>query len=398
MLVYTVLLMALGEGHTLKDRFCNAREAITGMFPTRRRVGETYQGFIRQLLSLGERLLQPVMRHLRCRLRDIAGHHWTRNGFIAFAVDGSRVELPRTAANEEAFGCGGRKGTGPQAWLTTLWHVGTGLPWAWRIGKATDAERTHLRDMLCVLPENALLIADAGFTGYDLMKEILAGDRSFLIRVGSNITLLKNLGYIKVEADGTVFLWPTKIRQQSYPPLVLRLIVVHRGGKKMFLLTNLDEEKLCLRQAAFFYEMRWGVEVFFRSLKHTLARRKMLSHAPRQAKAELAWTMIGLQLLGLMSVEQIIHADKDPLSWSVAMSLRAVRQTMLDRKPSRRCGNLFGVLSMCVKDDYTRKSRKRARNWPHKKTESPPGMPKIRKANKLEIKQAQEFKDKQVAA
>jgi len=383
-LIYTILLACFSPGCTIKDRFAEARECITSMYPTRRRVGGTYQGFIKQLLSLGNFLLTPVMEHLRRRLREIASGHWTREGFLAFAVDGSRVELPRTEANEEAFGCGGRKGTGPQAWLTALWHVGTGLPWAWLIGKANDAERNHLRNMLHILPEKALLIADAGFTGYALMNEILRHKISFLIRVGSNVTLLKKLGHARMENDGTVYLWPVNAQDKAQPPLVLRLITLQRHGRKIYLLTNLDEEKLSIKQAAFFYELRWGVEVFFRSLKQTLCRRKMLSHAPKQARAELAWTMIGLQLLGLMSVEAIIRAKRDPLSWSVAMSLRAVRNSMRNRKPAES-RNFFVALSHCVKDGYTRRGSKKARNWPHKKKESPPGSPKIRNANETEL-------------
>lgn len=365
---------------------------MTSMYISRRRVGGTYQGFIKRLLLLGNLLLEPVMEHLRQRLREIAAKHWTRDGFLAFAVDGSRVDAPRTAANEKTLGCCGCDKTGPQFWLTTLWHMGTGLPWAWKIGKASDSERTHLGDMLHRLPKKALLVADAGFTGYELMNEILAGGLSFLIRIGSNVTLLKKLFHAQIKDDGTVYLWPEKVRKRLQPPLVLRLVVMQRRGKKMYLLTNLNEKTLSIRQAAFFYEMRWGVEVFFRSLKQTLSRRKMLSHAPKQAKAELAWTMIGLQLLGLLSVEGVIKAGKDPLSLSVAMSLRAVRGMMQNRKPLRNCSNLSVAFSQCVKDNYNRKNRKRARDWPHKKTKSPLGTPKIRKANEIEVEIAKELR------
>ena len=51
-------------------------------------------------------------------------------GWVAVAVDGSRIDLPRAEANERAFGCAGKKKTNPQAWITTLWHIGLGLPWA----------------------------------------------------------------------------------------------------------------------------------------------------------------------------------------------------------------------------------------------------------------------------
>jgi hypothetical protein len=357
------------------------------MFPGRRRPGKTHRGFVAALLRSG--LLAWVQAALRRAVRRMAGAYWEREGLLAFAVDGSRVDCPRTAANEQALGCAGRKGTGPQFWLTTLWHMGTGLPWAWQIGPSRDAERTHLRGMLDLLPPAALLVADAGFTGYDLFREILASGRSFLVRVGSNVSLLRELGYAEVESDGTVYLWP-QARRKACPPIVLRLIVLQRKGKTMYLLTNLSATDLPLAQAAALYEMRWGVEVFFRSLKQTLCRRKMRSHSPRQARAELQWTLVGLQVLGLMSVQQILAAGQDPLSWSVASALRAVRQAMQDRKPTRRCpGGLDGALQRSVKDSSRPGRSKKARGWPHKKKDTPPGAPKVRNAKPNEIKKAQ---------
>ncbi len=369
------------------------------MFPSRRRLGKSYQGFIKALQGLGTLVLERLSTHLRGVLQQMAGPYWVREGFVAFAADGSRVECPRTEANEQALGRGGRKGTGPQFWLTTLWHMGTGLPWAWKSGPSTDAERTHLRDMLALLPAAALLVADAGFTGYELLRDIVGGGRGFLVRVGSNVHLLKQLGYAKIERDGTVYLWPQRLQKAQQPPLVLRLIVLQRKGKKIYLLTNLPGERLSDKQASIFYEMRWGVELFYRSMKQTLARRKMLSRAPGQARAELGWTLVGLQLLGLLSVEQIVGAGKDPLSWSVAASLRVVRLAAKGSKPQGSCrGGLLGCLSRALKDDYRRNSVKKARHWPHKKKEKPPGAPKLRKANDTEVKKAQTIKATQMAA
>jgi IS4 transposase len=395
---FVAILMAWDPADTLADRFDAAREAITGMFPSRRRVGSTHQGFVQAIFRLGQSLLACVIVHLRAQLRQVAGACWTREEWVAFVVDGSRADSPRTRANEQALGCGGRKGTGPQFWLTTLWHMGTGLPWAWKIGPSRDCERSHLRAMLHLLPVNSLLVADAGFVGYQLLSEIVASSRCFLVRVGGNVTLLQELGYAQVEKDGTVYLWPSTFRK-AHPPLVLRLIVLVRKGKKVYLLTNLSADALSGEQAAVLYEMRWGVEVFYRSLKQTLARRKMLSHAPRQARMELHWTLVGLQLLGLMSVSAILASGKDPLSWSVALSLRVVRRAMANRRPRQSYrGGLVGQLRQAVKDTYKRTSAKKARNWPSKKKNKPPGPPRIRKATAAEVKRAEKVKSRKTAA
>ena len=124
----------------------------------------------------------------------------------------------------------------------------------------------------------------------------------------------------------------------------------------------------------------------------------MLSRAPRQAEMELRWTLVGLQLLGLMSVGRIVESCEDPLRWSVAAALRVVRSAMRDHKPrgSSRDG-LPGCLSRAVKDRYRRRN-KQARDWPHKKKEKPPGAPKCRKASRTEVDKAQEIKARKMAA
>jgi hypothetical protein len=378
---------------TLGDRFEEARDCLVGMFPCQRRPGETYQGLIRALARHSGALLGGVGQALRGVLQATAGVHWKRRGWLAFAVDGSRVECPRTKANEAALGRGGRKKTGPQFWLTTLWHMGLGLPWAWKIGPSTDAERTHLRAMLGGLPASALLVADAGFVGYELLRDILTGGRSFLIRVGSNVSLLQELGYAQIENGQTVYLWPQEFQKKNVPPLVLRLIVLVRQGKPIYLLTNASEESLSQEQASELYEMRWGVEVFYRSMKQTLSHRKMLSAAPGPARMELEWAMVGLQVLGLLSVEQIVARGKDPLSWSVASSVRAVRRALRDRppRPGRR-GGLRAALGEAVGDGYSRHAAKKARDWPHKKNDPPAGPPGIRKASHAEVQRAKRIR------
>ena len=319
----------------------------------------------------------------------MAGTHWLRQGWCAFAVDGSRVECPRTKSNQDALRCAGRKKTGPQLFLTTILHMGTGLPWAFRIGPGTDSERNHLRDVLGLLPPRALLVADAGFVGYDLLAAILRGGYQFLIRVGHNVTLLRELGFAQVQADNTVYLWPDKHRKKDLPPLVLRLVELHDGRKPVFLLTSvLDDTALSDPQAGVLYRMRWGVEVFYRSLKQTLTRRKMHSEAPGPAQCELSWAVMGLWGLSLMSVGQIVAAGGDPLALSVATALRQVRLAICRGPRSPQARILLGHLHAAVKDSYIRGTSKKARDWPHKKNDPPPGLPRIQIASQEQLSQA----------
>jgi hypothetical protein len=390
LLVVTAMVMALQTASTLKDAFESCWHVVTGMYPTRRRAGHTYEGFIKALQNRSGRLLDIVSQALRQAVRSVAGRYWTIEGWIVMGVDGTRVECPRTAANEAAFGCAGRDKTTPQLSLTTVLHVGTGLVWDWRRGGGKESERNHLREMIGTLPAGALLLADAGFTGYDLLRELLASGRSFIIRAGGNVRLLTKLGFAVRECDGgIVYLWPKTHRNSE--PLMLRLVTVRDGRTPVCLLTNvLKESELSDKQVATMYRRRWGLETFYRSFKRTLEKHKMRSASPAHAEVELDWAMAGLWMLGVQTIEQMTSRRIAPSRWSVAESLRIVRRVM-DGRGGRKAAKDLRGLSFALKDTYHRNRPKKARDWPHKKTEKPPKPPRIRMATKREKQAAQRF-------
>lgn len=163
-----------------------------------------------------------------------------------------------------------------------LWHAGTGLPWAWRIGPTDSSEREHWREMIPELPENALVAADAGFVGYEYGRALLDCGRHLLLRVGSSVRLLRKLGWTK-ESESTVYIWP-QYAQPGEPPLVLRLVVGHNGQHPIYLVTSiLSSRRLTDRQVLDLYQRRWGIELFFRHLKQTYQRRKLRSESAANA-------------------------------------------------------------------------------------------------------------------
>ena len=391
-LLIAATLMSWADEPTIIDRFQGTRGVVGTVLPRGVEPGATYQGFGKAMLSRGEALLEQARVHLRRHTRDLAGRWLKRMGFFAVAADGSRVLCPRTIANEEAFGLFGKDAASPQMNLVCLWHMGLGLNWDWRISDSRTGERSLLLEMLGDLPEEALVVADAGFTGFNLLDTIHQSGRFFLVRVGSNVELLKELGEYRREGHDTVYLWPEMHREHR--PLVLRLI---RLGS-VWLITNvLDRKRLSEARALKFYRLRWGVEVGFRTLKQTLNRRKMRCAAPRQARMELNWTMVGLTLLGLMSVTGIKRRRVDPLEWSPAAALRVIR--LWRRKPcvsprdaASAKDQLLGLLARCVKDRYKRKHGKNSYNWPHKKNPSPPGAPTLTTASKAVKAQAAQLR------
>ena len=394
MLVTLAMLMSWLPSPTQREAFEAGREVLIDMYDSRRRPGRCLKGFLAALAKRSARLLKVMMPCLRKAVMRIAGPQWRWKDWALMTPDGSRVNCPRTEGNEQALGRAGRNKTAPQLFLTMVLHLGTGLIWDWRRGRGNSAERDQLREMLSALPQRTLLVADAGFTGYDLLRELRRAKHSFVIRVGSNVTLLKKLGYAVREHEGIVYLWPQNRRKQR--PLILRLVRVHDGRKEMCLLTDvLDESKLSDREVAELYRLRWIVEVQFRSLKQTMERRKMLSTTPGNAVVELDWAVVAMWMLELMTAEAV--ARRDRRRWSVAKTLQVVRR-MLRGRQRPPAGGLRGQLRKAVIDRYARKRSKSARNWPHKKRERPPGTPRVRTANRSEALLAQKLRAQKPAA
>lgn len=385
-------MMAWDEGQTLDSRWEHAREVAGGLH-AHWSLGRSYSGFAGALVRESPRIVAGIKTKFREAMLAMGSRYQTRCGWRAFAVDGSRVEAPLTEANEDGLGRAGREKSGPQVFVTTLWHMGLGLPWDFRVGPGTDSERRHLEQMLDDLPPDSLVVADAGFVGYELCQRVLNARQSFLLRVGGNIRLLTALGWEHEERDGLVYLWP--LAHRDLPPLVLRLIVLRRDKQEIYLLTNVfDPKQLSDEEAGVLYEMRWGIEVFYRSYKQTLCRRRLLSRTPATCLAECSWTMLGLWLLGLLSVSRIVAKKMDPLSWSVASARDAVRRAMRGTIRGGHCRRLFHDLAAAVKDGYKRRGPKAARDYPRKKREKPPGPPDIQSASPKEVQTAKQLREK----
>ena len=395
MLAIGGVLFSWSGRSTLLDAFESSRQALVSMYPTRRRPGKTAKGFLKALAKRSPELAARIKDALQQQIVQVAGSRWKWKRWVVMAVDGSRVECPRTAANEEAFACGGRDKTTPQQWVTTIFHVVSGLLWDYRKGKATDPEREHLRDMLTGLAKRTLLWMDAGFTGFDLLRSILGARHTFIVRVGANVTLLKDLDYDVQDRGATVWLWP-KGQQGKPPPLTLRKVEFISHGRKVCLLTSvMSKEALSDAEIKNWYRQRWMIEVQYRSLKQTMEHRKLLSDSPEMARAELDWSMLGLWLLELMQVGS--RRWQRTSRYSLAQALRVVRRAM--HAPGRvPDGGLERPLRRAMLDGYTRKRPKKARDWPHKKNPPPCGYPIIRTATPHEIRLAQAFHHHKIPA
>ena len=125
---------------------------------------------------------------------------------------------------------------------------------------------------------------------------------------------------------------------------MLRLVVAHNGQHPVYLVTTvLSQRELSDTQVIEMYAKRWGIELFYRHLKQTFQRRKLLL---------------------------------------------AFRRTLRDYLHSTERGSrLCERLRQAIIDPCFRKL-KASRNYPRKKQERAPGPPLILTASRTQIQRA----------
>jgi len=387
-LVMVLVLMTWSCGESQAERFESAKAFCVACRSKQKRPGKTVAGFQNALARLSLPVLRAVAAGVR---RGIAALlPMEVDGFIPLGCDGSRLTCPR-AAELEKYLCGANpKGLAPTIWITAVVHLRLGVPWCWRWGKGTANERQHLQAMLPLLPEKALLVADAGYIGFELTKELMKKQVSFLIRQCSLVTLYTETKEPLTEfRDGEVLFWTKEAQKKGVEPLRVRLLCVRRRkpgetkSQDVWLMTNvMSARRLSVAQASQFYRWRWENEGFFRTYKRTLGKMKLESRTVKLVHREAEGSMLALQLLmaqGARAMGRRVVAGTTLPQVSPRKMLLEVRKEIQSAQAGRRRKSFGKRLKEAQREQRERKSPKQSRPWATRKPHKPPKPPKILK-------------------
>lgn len=396
-LIFVLLVMTWSLGDSLPERFQTARAFYVALHQRRRRPGKTWEGFEKALGKLPMPVFRAVAQAIRQRLTHVFADRLLVQGFVPLGCDGSRLACPRTHELEQRLGRRKKKtktkptapGT-PQLWVTAVVHLSLGLLWSWRLGRGTASEREHLRHLLTSLPRRTLLVADAGYVGYDLLTALQAAGLSFLIRLSSQAPLYA-LQRVAVNGfrEGLVYYWPQGVQRKDGPPLRVRLLKVRSKKATAWLITNvLEAEKLPRATASQFYRWRWRNEGLFRSYKRTLGKVTLMSRTVAQVHREAEGSLLATQLLLAQGALALQTTSQVPAV------LPSVRKVLLEVRAEIR--NVTGMyLGPRQRKSYLerlararwRKRRQRSakvrRRWPGRQDHRPPKRPQIRRMGTL---------------
>ena len=417
-LLLVLLCLTWCAGDSLPERFETARAFYVAVHQRRRRPGKTFAGFEKALAPLPLPVLRALAAAVRGRLAQVFARRFTVDGFIPLGCDGSRLACPRSEELERRLGLGkktkrrkrpkdqastrpqvpkaarslgaeqrkARAASTPQLWVTAVLHLGLGVLWSWRLGTGNANEREHLRRLIDTLPRGALLVADAGYVGYELLAALHAAGLAFLVRPSSRAPLyVPDKSSLKKYCEGLVYYWPQKVQNQDLPPLPVRLWRIRGAKGDVWLITNvLDAERLPRRTAGKFYRWRWRNEGLFRTYKRTLGKVKLMSRTVAQVHREAEGSLLATQLLlaqgapalPATAARKVVLPSARKVLLAIRTEIRNVTGMYLGPRQAHTYAERLAQAHWGARRQRSRKVRRR---WPGRQDHKPPGRPQILK-------------------
>jgi hypothetical protein len=263
---------------------------------------------------------------------------WYR-GRRLVAIDGATLDVPDTAENNEFFGRPGSsrgegKGAFPQIRLVGLAECGTHVVFAVALGSYSSPERALATDVLAALTPGMLLLADRGFTGYELWQQAAATGADLLWRAGNSF----NLPVLQELDDGSYL--SQLARKDSSDRISVRVIEYtiddgHAPEDEHYRLvtTLLDPEQAPALELAELYAQRWEFETALDELKtHQRGAKVVLRSKSPDGVQQEVWGF----LLVHWAIRDLMHTaaldgDVDPDRVSFMRTLRLARRTVTEQ-------------------------------------------------------------------
>lgn len=203
-------------------------------------------------------------------------------GKIIVGIDGTTLHVPRSRSTIRAFTLikdilGTALSHYPQAMLISAWDVVKRVPITWELTSLKVGERSGLLRILSRLPERVVLALDRGYPGREVLGEIVASGRDFVVRMvsaeaGSWKAVAEFIASGKRSAIIELTLGTGKAKRIVRVRLILRTFAVGRPRRNqrresMVVMTSLIDPAISDTTILKIYAARWGVETLYRELK-----------------------------------------------------------------------------------------------------------------------------------
>ena len=254
------------------------------------------------------------------------------------AIDGTTLDVADTAANDAFFGRPGvnkgERSAFPQARLVALAECGTHVIFDAEIGTYSTSEQAMATLLMERVEAPMVLLADRGFTSFDLWQQAIAAGADLIWRAKSNAKPRR----IETLADGS---WLAELRKNNSKleteHVVIRVVeyTVDDGrGNEMgpfrLFTTLVDPDEVTAVEIADAYRQRWEIESAFGELKtHQRGSKVVLrSKSPTLVHQEIWGHLCCHYAIRTLMFEAAHHGKVDPDRVSFTAALNIGRRSL----------------------------------------------------------------------
>jgi hypothetical protein len=246
-------------------------------------------------------------------------------GYRTVSFDGCKsVRVPDTEANREWLGkqnaSNGETGY-PALSLMALAETGTRALLGAVFGSAAGGETAQAGELLPLLDETMLLLADRGFDSGAFLAAVDATGARFLVRLNGN----RRPPVLRHLPDGSFLsiIGGVKVRVITAAVTVTCNDGTSYGGVYRLATTLLDHRAYPAQALMALYHERWEHEVTYLALRHTLLQGRVLRSGNPAGIEQETWALLAvyqaLRTAVADAVQSVPGTDPDRTSWQVAV-------------------------------------------------------------------------------
>lgn len=341
LVVYYVMAMALYSSEGYREVYRLLVEGLRAMDPTLPITVPRKSAFSKARERVGSAPLRRLFEATAVPMALPGAPGGFYRDWRLMSLDGSTLEVPDTAANDEYFGRAGvsrgERSAYPRLRWVALGEIGSRAILALQAGPYTESEIRLARPLLQRLSPGMLCLCDRFYYGFEMWEEAHETGADLLWRIRKNLVFPVE----KKLEDGSYLsrAFPSSRRLRKGHPGVAVRVIDYRiddegrpNAEPLYRLvtTILDPEKAPARELAALYAERWQIEIGIKEVKVYQGRpnRVLRSKKPDGVLQELYGFLIVHYAIRWLIYQAALDQDIDPDRLSYTSAMRSVRRKL----------------------------------------------------------------------
>lgn len=243
------------------------------------------------------------------------------------AMDGSKIILPSSQEVREEFGAiattdkhGVRNGEYNAAMASVLYDVLNGIAVDSTLASCHSSELELAKGHLKHIKQGDLLLADRGYPSYEYLASVLANSGDFVVRCSrGSFREAREMFEIADAVSRTTTITPHHMNNKRIKelglPLELRVRFVRvtlKTGEPEILVTSLLDDDITAADFKELYNLRWGIETYYHTLKSHLTLENFTGKTSESVKQDF-YAMVflsGLESVLVAEAQEVLDTKK----------------------------------------------------------------------------------------